>query len=82
MDVEWSPGSGGPTREMFGPWKVLDDDSHLEEIAGFVREVSGRPGPPPRSVSLILVTDPATWLAGEVLAQAAAVSGQGSGSPA
>jgi len=64
LDVEWPPGDGGAHREVFGPWAEAEDESHLEEILRLVRALNTRPGPHPRAVTMILLTDPAEWLAG------------------
>lgn len=83
VDVEWPAEVECPDdadrrtrREMFGPWAVQPDGSHLDEITALVRSLGSRPGSVPRTVTLAHCTDPAAWLAGE-----AATSGD-SGSPA
>jgi hypothetical protein len=65
IEVEWPPGENGPVREMFGPWGVTDDDSHLADINRFVRELTIRAGPPPSSVKMWACVSPADWQAGE-----------------
>lgn len=80
VDVEWPAEIECPDRrtrrETFGPWAVRPDDSHLAEITALVRSLHEPSGVLPRSVSLVLCTDPAAWLAGK------AATGGGSGSPA
>lgn len=75
ISVEWDE-DGRARQETYGPWAVADDDSHLASISEFVRRWPGRAGVLPRTVTLVVCTDPAAWLAGET------VTAADSGSPA
>lgn len=69
VSVEWD--DGGETREeIYGPWAVADDDSHLVSITGFVKGWPERAGFLPRTVTLTLCVDPAAWLAGDAVTAA------------
>ena len=63
LDVEWPQAADGTRREVFGPWAEAEDDSHLEEILRLIRSLGARTGPHPKTVTLILLTSPAEWLA-------------------
>lgn len=58
-----APDADGHRRELLGPWEVAEDDSHLEAVLETVRALNRLPGVLPRTVALVLCTDPAEWLA-------------------
>ena len=75
VHVEWDDG-GEARQEIYGPWAVAEDDSHLAAITEFVKGWPDRAGVLPGTVTLWACTDPAAWLAGET------VTAAGNGSPA
>jgi hypothetical protein len=58
----WQEGSTA-RQETFGPWAVREDESHLQEIASFLKGWHRVTGIEPSSVTMALVQDHAQWLA-------------------
>jgi len=59
----WTEDDGTPRQETYGPWDVAEDESHLEDITGFVREWRRLSGREPSAVTMALVQHPAAWAA-------------------
>ena len=65
LRFEWLD-KGAVRDEVYGPFEVAEDDSHLTAITGFVKGWQGRTGITPASVTLALCVNPEEWLAGNV----------------
>jgi hypothetical protein len=63
VGVEWDD-DGEARQELYGPWAAAADDSHLAAITEFVKGWPDRAGVPPKAVTLTVLADPASWLAG------------------
>lgn len=59
--VHWVPPGGTMQEETFGPWPVAADESHLAEIAAFMRGWGKRSGHEAVTAVLSLVTSPRDW---------------------
>ena len=83
VHVEWDEPDGTARQEIYGPWAVADDDSHLAAVSEFVRAWPERSGVQPETVTLVMCVDPAAWLAGETAtaASAAVPATSSAGSP-
>lgn len=61
LEFRWEQ-DGQERAEMFGPWIVAEDETHLELITGFIKDWNRLSGHKATSVIMTLVTDPAGWV--------------------
>ena len=61
VHLRWTEG-GALRQDIFGPWTVADDDSHLERITAFMRDWNRIVGDGAEDAVMVLLADPGEWV--------------------
>jgi len=60
--LKWTETGGESRQEIFGPWVIADDDSHLERITAFMRDWNRLVGDGAEDAVMVLLADPDEWV--------------------
>jgi hypothetical protein len=60
LHLKWTDADGTQRQEMFGPWTVAEDDSHLEHVTAFMGE--WRSLVTPEDAVMVALVDPDEWV--------------------
>jgi hypothetical protein len=76
LHFDWLDGTSA-CQETYGPWAVQGDESHLEDIAAFMKAWPRRAGIRPQAVTMALCVSPDAWLAGDAVTAAGLATAPG-----